>query len=253
MGPGAADIAAIVSEVREKLPGLEPPPTLEPEQARFRLFDSITTFLKNAAQSQPLRLVLDDLSMGRQAVATAVAVPVPRAGREPLVGDWLLSGWGVVPPAPPSETLVSELSAARPVRLHARIGPALEETYRVGDETHASELAHHFAEAEPILVTEKLVRYSLLAAERSLASHVWEEAQAHFERALSAKEGRPMDADTAALLFGLGRAKYASLEGYQAPDSLLEIINRASDFYVEAGNELWPLYSNASAHFSKPV
>ena len=61
MGVGAADIAEVISEVRGKLPGLKPPPALEPEQARFRLFDSITTFLKGAAQSQPLMLVLDDL------------------------------------------------------------------------------------------------------------------------------------------------------------------------------------------------
>jgi class 3 adenylate cyclase len=61
MGPGAADIAEVVSEVRERLPGLPTPPTLEPEQARFRLFDSITTFLKNGAKRQPLVLVLDDL------------------------------------------------------------------------------------------------------------------------------------------------------------------------------------------------
>src|SRR5918999_38549 len=61
MGPGAADIAEVVSEVRDKLPGLEPPLALQSEQARFRLFDSITTFLKNAAKSQPLMLVLDDL------------------------------------------------------------------------------------------------------------------------------------------------------------------------------------------------
>ena len=61
MGPGAADIAEIIPELRNKLPDLEPPPSLEPEQARFRLFDSITTFLKNSAQAQPLVLVLDDL------------------------------------------------------------------------------------------------------------------------------------------------------------------------------------------------
>ncbi|HEU4759636.1 MAG TPA: protein kinase, partial [Dehalococcoidia bacterium] len=61
MGPGAADIAQVVSEVRDRLPGLPAPPALEPEQARFRLFDSITTFLKNAAKAQPLILVLDDL------------------------------------------------------------------------------------------------------------------------------------------------------------------------------------------------
>ena len=61
MGPGAADIAHVVSEVGERLPGLPDPPTLEPEQARFRLFDSITTFLKNASKRQPIVLILDDL------------------------------------------------------------------------------------------------------------------------------------------------------------------------------------------------
>ena len=61
MGPGAADIAEVVSEVREHLPGLPPPPVLEADQARFRLFDSITTFLKNASHRQPIVLVLDDL------------------------------------------------------------------------------------------------------------------------------------------------------------------------------------------------
>jgi len=44
IGPGAADIAEIVPEIRQKLPGLEPSPALEPVQARFRLFDSIATF-----------------------------------------------------------------------------------------------------------------------------------------------------------------------------------------------------------------
>jgi class 3 adenylate cyclase len=61
MGPGAADIADVVPEVRERLPGLPPPPQLEAEQARFRLFDSITTFLKNASIRQPHVLLLDDL------------------------------------------------------------------------------------------------------------------------------------------------------------------------------------------------
>jgi class 3 adenylate cyclase len=61
MGPGAADIGDVVSEVKERLPGLPSPPELEPEQARFRLFDSITTFLKNVSQRQPHVLILDDL------------------------------------------------------------------------------------------------------------------------------------------------------------------------------------------------
>ena len=61
MGSGAADIAEIVSEVHDILPHLSPSPELEAEQARFRLFNSIGTFLSAASQSQPLMIVLDDL------------------------------------------------------------------------------------------------------------------------------------------------------------------------------------------------
>ena len=67
MGEGAAGISEIVPEVGEKLPGLEPLPVLDsPERARFRLFDSITTFLKNAGQNQPLVLILDNLHWADQ-------------------------------------------------------------------------------------------------------------------------------------------------------------------------------------------
>jgi len=61
MGAGAADIAQIAAEVGECLSGLAPPPALEPEQARFRLFDSLATFLRNVAKHQALLLILDDL------------------------------------------------------------------------------------------------------------------------------------------------------------------------------------------------
>ena len=85
------------------------------------------------------------------------------------------------------ETLAGELSAARRVRLHAQIGQALEELYGDDAEAHAAELAHHFAEAEAVLGTEKLVRYSLLAGEGALAAYAFEEALAYFEQALAAK------------------------------------------------------------------
>ena len=50
MGRGAAAIAEIVPDVQERLSGLRPLPHLEePDQARFRLFDAITSFLLNAA------------------------------------------------------------------------------------------------------------------------------------------------------------------------------------------------------------
>lgn len=61
LGSGASEIAQIVSEVRKRLPSLPEPVPVAPEQARFRLFDSICAFLRNAATRRPLAILLDDL------------------------------------------------------------------------------------------------------------------------------------------------------------------------------------------------
>ena len=61
LGLGAADIAEIVPEVRERLPDLPVSPRLEPEQSRFRFFDSVCRLLRAAAAERPLVLVLEDL------------------------------------------------------------------------------------------------------------------------------------------------------------------------------------------------
>ena len=61
LGLGGPAIAEIVPELRAKLPELGQPIAAEPEQARFRLFDSVSTFLKNISQRQPLLFVIDDL------------------------------------------------------------------------------------------------------------------------------------------------------------------------------------------------
>ena len=347
MGSGAADIAEIVPEIREKLPHLETPPALEPEQARFRLFNSITNFLKNGAQTQPLMLVLDDLhwadrsslflleflareiqasplivlgtyrdvevsrrhplsqTLGslmrekrflrvqltglaepevEELIQMAASVSLPpglsaaihqRTEGNPLFvteiirtlpGEGLEEGQDYAASIPegvrdaigrrlnqlsegciqvlttasvvgrefdfrllselmddlaealllrlvdealaahvieesPSgrehyqfshaliqETLSEELSTSRKVRLHARIGEALDDLYGAGAEAHVTELAYHFGEAEPILGAKKLVRYSLLAGEQALATYAWEESLAHFERGLVAKQ-----------------------------------------------------------------
>ena len=49
MGNGAANIADVVPQIHNKIADLASPPALQPEAARFRLFDSITAFLKNAS------------------------------------------------------------------------------------------------------------------------------------------------------------------------------------------------------------
>ena len=61
MGPRAADIAEILPELKSKLEWLDTPAPLDPEQARFRLYFSITNFLRNISLRHPKVLVLDDL------------------------------------------------------------------------------------------------------------------------------------------------------------------------------------------------
>lgn len=397
IGRGAADIAEIIPELRDKLLELEQLPSLEPEQARFRLFDSISAFFKNTAQWKPLVLVLDDLHWADRSsllllefvvreigssrllvVATyrdgelfrqhPLQETLARVSREPVFQRALLQGLGrqdarefieatsqirpsqelvdtiythtegnpffmaevirllsqggqlgaevlnwdqgfkipdgirevignrlnklspecnqtmivaavigrefdfkllrllndatteeqlldlldeavesrVIEESPGSldkyqfchsliqETLASELSAARRVRLHRRIGETLEDLYKANSAEHASELAFHFDKAQLVAGTEKLVHYSLLAGEQFLATYAYEEALQHFENALAAKLGQPVDQETAGILLGLGRAQDAAYGLPRFPDALENLI-RAFDYYVEIG------------------
>jgi tetratricopeptide (TPR) repeat protein len=419
MGAGAADIAEVVSDVRERLTELKPPPQLEPEQARFRLFDSIAAFLKSAGRRQPLVLVLEDLHWadrpslllleflarelpGGRLLVIGTYRDMEVSRRHPLsqtlgeltrerlfqrvllrglgqedVGRFIELVAGISPPQglveavyrqtegnplfvtevvrllvqegsltpqPPlhlrdgegetargrggeawtvripegvrevigrrldrlsercnqtltmasvigreftleqlkpliedmtedrllevleealaarvieelprvvgryqfthaliQETLLEELTLTRRVRLHARIAEALETMYGAQAEAHAAELAHHFAEAQTVLGTVKLVRYSLLAGNRALEAYAWEEALAHFQRGLAASgvplEGKEpaADAEAAALLSGLGRAQLATAERRQMQEAVATL-QRAFDFYNAAGD-----------------
>jgi DNA-binding SARP family transcriptional activator len=61
LGAGAADLAQLLPELRERFPGLPEPPVPESDAARFRLFDAVAEFLRRACESRPSVLVLDDL------------------------------------------------------------------------------------------------------------------------------------------------------------------------------------------------
>ena len=60
LGAGAAEVAQLIPEVAEKL-DVEPAKGSDSEEARFRLFDSVTTLMLGAARDRPIVLVLDDL------------------------------------------------------------------------------------------------------------------------------------------------------------------------------------------------
>ena len=160
MGPGAADIAEVVVEVREKLPNLESPPTLEPEQARFRLFASITTFLKNAAHSQPLLLVLDDLHWADRSSLVLLEFLAREIQSSPLMVLGTYRDVEVSRRHPLSETLGSLIREQSFLRVHLP-GLAKEEVeqlfQRAAHVSPPSELSatiHRRTEGNPLFVTE---------------------------------------------------------------------------------------------------
>ena len=374
MGAGAADIAQVVPAVHDRLPDLPIPPPVEPEAARFRLFDSLAGFLRAAAGRRPLLLVLDDLHwadapslallrfLGRElegagllvvgiyrhtevdrghplvatladltrgqhhrrlrlggldqrevasfvalvtgvapspALASAVhrqtdgnpffvtevvrllasqdrldhaetdlpalaaglpegvrAVVAERLGRlsdgcqgvlevaavlgrdfqlpalEPATGldparllELLeeaetarvvaavpggLGRWRFAH-ALVQEVLYEGLPAARRIRLHGRVGEALEAVYEADPGPHLAELAHHFVAAAPggQEVVDRAVRVATAAGRRALEVLAWEEAADLFERALAALElaERPDPQQRCQLLLALGEAR----------------------------------------------
>jgi len=399
MGPGAADNAALLPELHEKLTGLKQPPQRDPEQSRFRLFDSIATFLKNASVSSPLLMILEDLhwsdhsslmlwefvakeisdskmmflgtyreveagrsdplsqtlgglirepnfhrvhlndlsqqDVGRFVELNAGVVlteqdlesvrrrtegnplflnqlvrllgddgeeaihswttALPKGIRDVIgrrlsrlsercndvltvasaigsefteeqlksvveltldkVGEALDEAWSalIIAETPHVigrlqfthsmilETLTAELSTNPRIRLHARIAEALERIYAGDEANRAAELGRHFFEAQSVLGVDKLARFSLMAGERAMASHAYEDALAHFERGLVARNitlsgtEAASDAESAALLFGLARSQTSILERHQLWETFATL-SRAFEYYAKAGN-----------------
>jgi DNA-binding SARP family transcriptional activator len=61
LGTGAADLAQIAPEVKELAVELTPLPMLDPESARFRLYQGVSHLVRRLARVRPLVVVLDDV------------------------------------------------------------------------------------------------------------------------------------------------------------------------------------------------
>ncbi len=61
LGPSAGELSQLLPELKELVPGLEPPPVVELAAARFRLYQAVTGLLRRQAETRPLLVVVDDL------------------------------------------------------------------------------------------------------------------------------------------------------------------------------------------------
>jgi len=171
LGAGAPFVAQLVAGVAEILPDVRPPSPMGAEVGRFRLFDAVAAFLRNAAARQPLMLVLDDLH-----AADAPSILLLRyVARE--LGDARVLVLGAyrdieLDRGHPLAVALAEVSrepATRHLRLsgltEAGVGRLIQETAGVmpGDSVVAA--VHRSTDGNPLFVGEVI---RLLAAEGGL-------------------------------------------------------------------------------------
>ncbi len=61
LGSSGAELSQLLPELKQLVPGLEPPPVVDLAAARFRLYQAVTGLLRRLAEVRPLLLVVDDL------------------------------------------------------------------------------------------------------------------------------------------------------------------------------------------------
>jgi DNA-binding CsgD family transcriptional regulator/tetratricopeptide (TPR) repeat protein len=106
------------------------------------------------------------------------------------------------------ETLYSQVLTSRRVRLHRRVGVALERLYAADPEPHLAELAHHFFQAAPGGDVAKAIGYARRAGDRAMSLVAYEEAARLYDSALQALTLRePDEAARCELLLSLGEAQ----------------------------------------------
>jgi class 3 adenylate cyclase len=89
--------------------------------------------------------------------------------------------------------LYDAVSLRRKVRLHERVGAALEELFAANQDEHLDELAYHFSQAHAAPSVEKAVEYCLRAGEKALRLYANDEALKHLTAALEFLDGLPDD------------------------------------------------------------
>jgi tetratricopeptide (TPR) repeat protein len=168
--PGAIDVLQLGSGIGGRVPEVPIAPSPESAQARFRLFDSVTTFFKNAASHRPLVLVLDDLHSADSPSLLLLAFLAREISDARLLVLGTYRDSEVAPPL--AEMLAEVVREPHASRLHLRglsepdVGALIEIITGMHPEASLVRRLHGESEGNPFFVGE-LVR--LLATEGRLA------------------------------------------------------------------------------------
>jgi class 3 adenylate cyclase/tetratricopeptide (TPR) repeat protein len=131
------------------------------------------------------------------------------------------------------DALYDELSISRRVRMHQRIGDAIERLHAADLDPHLGELAYHFSQAAVAGVADKAIDYARRAGDRAMAGVAYEEAVRLFDIALDTAEdaGAP-DSEKSELLLRKGQAQWR-INDFRTGKATLE---RAADLARRTGD-----------------
>ena len=103
-----------------------------------------------------------------------------------------------------------DIGVAARVRLHERVGDALEAALASGHDVELAAVSFHYLKAAAGGTAAKAVSYAERAAQQAMAALGYEEAARLYDRALEACRLDPAVADRGQLLLGAGAARAAS-------------------------------------------
>jgi DNA-binding CsgD family transcriptional regulator/tetratricopeptide (TPR) repeat protein len=159
-----------------------------------------------------------------EALERLIVQPMPAAGE-----NWYRFRHALV-----RDAVYDSVSPSRRAYWHAAVLELMEQRLGALVEEHAADLAHHAARAEALVGRSRVVKYSRMAGERMLATHAFEEALRHFERAWRAGNALPRDNDAAGILVGLGHAQAATSVRWNRQEAWSHV-RRAVEHYAGAG------------------
>jgi DNA-binding winged helix-turn-helix (wHTH) protein/tetratricopeptide (TPR) repeat protein len=110
------------------------------------------------------------------------------------------------------ETLYSELSSPRRVRLHRRVADAIERLTQNMPNPPLAELAYHFSQAASAGAVDKAVDYAIRAGDRAADGLAHEQAARLFDLALHSLELRPTGPETELLRVDLHTRRARSFD-----------------------------------------
>jgi DNA-binding SARP family transcriptional activator len=162
LGIGAVDLAQMLPELREALPGLPEPVPQDADGARFRLLDATAAFLRNLSAAQPTVLVLDDVHAADPSSLALLRFLARELGSMHLV---VLAAFRDVDPVPgqPLTEMLVEATREPPTRRLSLAGlterQVLECLHRMAPGIASPELAaavHEQTEGNPLFVAEAI-------------------------------------------------------------------------------------------------